>query len=143
MGPRTRLLVTSAMVLALVSPALRDTDSFPLSTYPMYAGNRAPVMSFIGSRGLTPLGDHVRLSIGEQAATDDPLIAESRFRRANATETLDPLCDEIAARVQTQRGSEEVVTVEIVEQIYDLSAPDDGASTAQITTVLVSCEVKS
>jgi len=134
MGPRTRLLITLVMVLALVSPALRNADSFPLSTYPMYAGDRSPVMSFVGARGLTPSGDVVRLSIGVQAATDDPLIAESRFRRAKATGALEPLCAEIAVRA---RGSASVVTVELVEQVFDLRA-DSADPTVE---VLASCEV--
>ncbi|NNC79885.1 MAG: hypothetical protein HKN94_06995 [Acidimicrobiales bacterium] len=122
------------MVLALVSPALRNADGFPLSTYPMYAGDRSPVMSFVGARGLTPSGDVVQLSIGVQAATDDPLIAESRFRRAKATDALELLCAEIAVRAQ---GSGSVATVELVEQVFDLR--EDSADPS--VEVLTSCEV--
>ena len=138
-----RCLVSLAIVVAVAVPVLGSPfrDSFPLSTYPMYAGNREPVMSFISARGLTPSGDQVRLSIGEQGATDDPLIAESRFRRAHATGTLEPLCGDISARVQTERGSDQVATVEIIEQVFDLGAHDDGTARPQTTTVLISCEV--
>ena len=46
MSRRTRSMVIVAVLVALVAPVLANRDSFPLSTYPMYARTRGAEVSF-------------------------------------------------------------------------------------------------
>src|SRR5262245_4956023 len=70
-------LVVLACVGAVVSPVVRNRDSFPLSTYPMYAGRGARIETLATAVGIDISGAEHRLSLATIAATDDPLIAES------------------------------------------------------------------
>jgi hypothetical protein len=94
---RLRVLATIAFVALLALPALADRDSFPLSTYPMYASARGRVAVLYTAIGLR--GDDVeRLGTQVIAATDDPLIAQASVRDAVLSGRADELCRAIAAR---------------------------------------------
>ena len=108
-----------AAVAVLVSPALRDHDSFPLSTYPVYASARSREATFVTAQGQRADGSARRLSIDVIARTDDPLIAASRVADAVASGRADELCAEIAGRV-----SSDVVAVVVVRERHDVV---DGA----------------
>ena len=75
---RRRLVALALGAAVLVSPALRDHDSFPLSTYPVYASARAREATFVTARGRRADGSVQRLTMHVIARTDDPLIAASR-----------------------------------------------------------------
>ena len=65
------------MVVLVVSPAMRNRDSFPLSTYPIYAHSRGRLVTFDTVEGVVAGGEIERLSLEAIAQTDDPLIAAS------------------------------------------------------------------
>ena len=118
-GSRRRLLAVVVGTVVLIAPALRDHDSFPLSTYPIYASARPREATFVTARGQRADGSAHRLSIDVIARTDDPLIAASRVEGAVAAGRADELCAEIASRVPTG-----VVAVVIVRERHDVV---DGA----------------
>ena len=72
-----RRVVAGAVLLAVAWPVVRGHDSFPLSTYPMYAETRGEAVSISTAVGLDGTGGRRRLSLQAIAETDDPLIAES------------------------------------------------------------------
>jgi hypothetical protein len=93
-----RVWVTAVIVAVLVSPTLRDRDSFPLSTYPMYANVRSEAEDFIVVTALDQAGNQRALSMQIVAQTDDPLIARGVLDNAVRADALADLCQQIAAR---------------------------------------------
>jgi hypothetical protein len=118
-GSRWRLVALVLGTAVLASPALRDHDSFPLSTYPVYASARAREATFVTAHGRRVDGSIQRLSMSVIARTDDPLIAASRLAAAVAAGRVDQLCAEIAARAPI-----DLVAVEVTRERHDVV---DGA----------------
>ena len=110
-----RRLVTAVVLVALVSPVLRDRDSFPLSTYPMYATTRPEVVAFPTVVGIEADGRRVRLSLRTIARTDDALIGQARVGRAIDEGQADELCAEVAGR-----ASDALVRIEVVTEHHDV-----------------------
>jgi hypothetical protein len=134
-----RRLVVIAVLAAVASSTLRDRDSFPLSTYPMYATARGEIVDLATAVGFDATGIELRLSMATIAETDDPLIAESRVDRAIAAGRAGELCAEIAARAHG-RG---VVTVEVVEERHDVVARTEGRASLLERTVHARCAAPS
>lgn len=130
-------MLLAVFVVVLVSPALRGRDSFPLSTYPMYAtdrGRTANLATVIGRRGD---GSRVRLSLRVVAATDDPLIAQSAVADAIRSGRAAAWCRGSSERV-TDR---EVVRVEVVREGVDVVAMARGRQAFGAIEVAASCGV--
>jgi len=119
-----RRVVMVAVLAVVVSPALRDHDSFPLSTYPMYAGTRGRVVSIATAVGVDAAGVAHYLSLSAIADTDDPLIAESTVRRAINTGGAGALCTQIAARLDGRNpgSGASIERVEVVDERHDVVA---------------------
>ena len=118
-GSRRRLVAVVVGTVVLISPALRDHDSFPLSTYPIYASVRPREATFVTAHGEGADGSAHRLSIDVIARTDDPLIAASRLADDVSAGRAEELCAEIAARAPS-----ELVAVVVVREWHDVV---DGA----------------
>lgn len=101
-----RRLATALVVLALLFPLLRNEDGLPLSTYPMYAGSRSETLTIVTARGVAVGGEAVTLSMPQIAETRDPLIAQSFLNDAVASDKLEIVCLEIAARVENAAAIE-------------------------------------
>ncbi len=97
-----RRFATLVLLGALFSPVIRDRDSLPLSTYPMYASTRSNVVSFVTVKGFRSNGEPEELSMFTIARTRDPLIAESFLADAVRRGDSDQLCTDVAARVDDQ-----------------------------------------
>ncbi len=93
-----RRAVEVLVVGAVVSPAVRDHDSFPLSTYPMYAFVRDRDAELGTARAYDRDGDEIGLSMEQIAGTDDPLIARDRVEDAIAAGEAGALCAVILRR---------------------------------------------
>ena len=134
-GWRPRAAV-AAVLVALVLPFVRDHDSFPLSIYPMYAGARSDVETLPAVFGTNEQGEVERLSTRTIARSDDPLITTSLLRQAIRSGRADALCDEIAGRAPSG-----TVSVEIVEEQFDLVASAAGDDEVLDRTVHARCPV--
>ncbi len=122
MANRIRRFVTLTVLVAMVVPVLRDRDSFPLSTYPMYAFERPAVVAFPTAVGVDSEGVHHRLDLDLIGESDDPLIVASLVRQAVRAggDAATTLCTEIAARaVQQGLG---FTTIEVVTESHDVVA---------------------
>ena len=120
-GPSRRLrrLLLALFVLLLVSPALRNVDSFPLSTQPMYASNRPSTARLATVIGRDNSGAPRRLSLRVVAATDDPLIAQSSVGRSIRAGRATEVCRAVADRLTPKSV---VVSVEVVWETVDVVA---------------------
>ena len=117
--------MTVVVLLVVVSPALRDRDSFPLSTYPMYAGARPDSDVFSTVVGVDADGTRIPLSLRVIAGTDDALVAQAEVeRRIGAAESA-ALCHDVAERLAEQ-ASDRVERVEVVTERHDLVALVSG-----------------
>jgi hypothetical protein len=124
--------------VVVISPALRDHDSFPLSTYPIYAVARPREAEFVTAHGVRADGSAQRLSMDVIARTDDPLIAASRVDDAVAAGRADELCAEIAARVPS-----DLVAVMVVREWHDVVAGARGEDSLLQSEQLALCTVPS
>lgn len=127
LGPWGRRLATVAVVAAVLSPALRTRDSYPLSTYPVYATARQSTASLNTAVGLDDDGRWHRLSLAVIAATDDPLIAEDRVADAVRDGRTRQLCTAIADRAAERGWGERsggrdpvIAEIEVVTERVDL-----------------------
>ncbi len=127
-----------AVVLGvIVLPAVRGHDSFPLSTYPMYASGRDAVEALPAVDAIDERGGTRRLPTATIARTDDPLIASSLLRTAIRTGRADALCAEIATRAPAG-----TVAVEVVDERVDLVGAAAGDGSVRERTVRARCEVR-
>jgi hypothetical protein len=136
MSSRLRLVAIVAGMTVLISPALRDHDSFPLSTYPIYASARPREATFVTAHGVRADGSAQRLSMDVIARTDDPLIAASRVDDAVAAGHADGLCAEIAARAPT-----DLVAVLVVRERHDVVTGARGEDSLLQREQLARCTV--
>ncbi len=138
LSARRRLLL-AAFVLVLISPALRDVDSFPLSTQPMYANDRASTARLATVIGRDSSGAPRRLSMRIAAATDDPLIAQSTvarsIRRGQATE----LCRAVADRIPLRSP---LVWIEVGWETVDVVAMVRGVERFGAMEVAAQCDAR-
>ena len=136
-GSWVRRLLTVALLVALVSPAIRNQDSLPLSTYPMFAGTRSNLSTFVTASGVDGPGDRVSLSALTISQSRDRLIAQSFLNDAVQRGDAVPLCAEIAGRVDTS-----IVAVEIARERHDTIARLRGEASLRERDVLATCEVR-
>lgn len=133
-----RLAALAAGLMVLIWPILRDRDSFPLSTYPVYSSVRPDVATFATAHGERADGSMRRLSMDVIARTDDPLIAASRLSDAVGAGRADEACGAIAARVPA-----DVVAVVVVRERHDVVAAARGDDSMLESEVLARCAVPS
>ncbi len=101
-----RLLPVFAALLVL-SPLLREptSDTYPLSTYPMFATDRGNVHTLATAVERTDDG-FARLSPKLIAGTDEAVLASVTVTRAVRHGEADILCEEILERVGSDRRIE-------------------------------------
>lgn len=138
-------IATVLVVAALVTPVALDRDSYPLSTYPMYAEARPARVDLPTAVGVDASGGTHRLSLGLIGASDDPLIVAGALREAIARGDADNRCDEIAERVldagaASERG-QPLVQVEVVVERRDVVAHVRGEDALFDRTVEARCPV--
>ena len=143
LGPWTRRLVTLAVLLAVISPAFRSRDSYPLSTYPVYATARARTGVLHTAVGVLEGGGRDRLSLAVIADTDDPLIAEDRVADAVRDGRADVLCDTIAGRARQAAAEGRLpqhVAIEVVSEELDFVLTTAEKAPPLSRTVHARCE---
>ena len=139
-------LATAAVVVALIAPVLFDHDSFPLSTYPMYAQARADRVTLPTAVGVDADGGIGRLSLGLIGGSDDPLVVAGELRESIARDAADERCDEIARRVAaagaTGPAGVRLVAVEVVVEHHDVVDQAVGDPPPIRRDVQARCEVR-
>lgn len=123
------------VLVAVVSPAFRDRDSFPLSTYPMYASARSDVVAYPTVLGFDARGARAPLPLQAIARTDDALVGQARIRQAIDGGGASALCAEVAGR-----APETVVRLEVVTERHDTVALTTGEDSLLDRTLHATCE---
>lgn len=105
MSRTLRLFLVAVAALVVLSPLTRDprSDTYPLSTYPMFATNRGEEHRIPTVVELLPDGGTVRLSPETIAGTDELVLAAVTVARAVADGQADTLCAEVAERLGNGR----------------------------------------
>jgi hypothetical protein len=113
--------VSLALIAATLWPLVRDPreDSFPLSTYPMFAWKRETKQTFRYALGETAAGERRTLR-PILVGTNEVLQAIRVFDRAIRDRSeLVRLCDAIADRVARDDDFRDVVAIRIVTGTHD------------------------
>jgi hypothetical protein len=131
-----RRLAAVAVLAAVLSPAITEHDSFPLSTYPMYAFRRGRLDTFQVVLGVDATGADRPLPLRVVANTDDPLIGESLVAQAIRAGSADRLCEQIAGRVDATTA-----TVLVAEEVHDVIARARHKPSLTKRTVHAECAV--
>ncbi|MDA3039229.1 MAG: hypothetical protein O3C27_06805, partial [Actinomycetota bacterium] len=108
LGARIRRLLTIGLLATLVSPAVRNADSLPLSTYPMYSSTRSNVSTFATASGVDERGHRSSLSALIISGSRDRLIAQSFLNDAVGRGDAAQVCSEIASRADRALAAIEI-----------------------------------
>jgi hypothetical protein len=127
-------------VVLLLLPVLIDRDSFPLSTYPMYARARTAEVTIPTAIGIDRDGDEHRLTLQVIGASDDPLIVAGELRTAIAQDRAADRCRAIATRASDSLVAElDLVRVEVVMERHDVVGQVAGEQSLLARTVHAAC----
>ena len=142
MGRRARILITAAVVGALVAPVALNEDDFPLSTYPMYSRSRGDAVTFATAQAVDDSGASTTLTLEVIGASDDPLIVAGELRDAIRDGRAQQRCAEIAERAAAWRDlPPETSAIEVVTERHDVVAQVEDRPSILARTVHASCEV--
>ena len=137
-------VVSLALLGATLAPLLRDPheDSFPLSTYPMFATKRPTQQTFRYALGVTNHGERRTLDphlIGSGAILQALKVMEMALSRGKTEATA--LCQQIAARVAADSDFDDVVAIRLVTGTHD-AVEYLARGRIGIESDIVRCEVK-
>ena len=135
--------VSCALLVAVIAPAFDDpgADSYPLSTYPMFARPKAKtVIPF--AEGVDDEGHATRLG-PELVANGEVMQAAHTLQRAMRAgeERLVQLCTRIAHAVASESSLASVVRIRIAEGQFDSVGYFLGASEPETRTIHLECNV--
>ncbi len=134
-------IVFSVLLVVLVAAPMfgpAGDDSYPLSSYPMFASDRGEVSRFYSAVGLHTRGDRDTLSPRLVGGTSEIVHAAETIRVASQRGTVDGLCDEIAGRLD----ADDYEYVEVVRDRIDAVGWFDGRREPIDTELLARCPVK-
>lgn len=117
---RVAAALSVALIAATAYPVVREPyeDSFPLSTYPMFARPRKTQLTLDYALGVTAAGERRTLTPW-LVGSAEVLQAQAVINRARSTKTLPALCATIAARVAADADYADVVAIRIVSGKHD------------------------
>ncbi len=120
--PMSRTLRRLAPFIAaavILSPLLREPrdDTYPLSTYPMFATDRGAIMSIDTAVTIDPTGGTDHLSPKQISGTDEIVSAAVVVSRAVRNGDAELLCIDIADRLDNPD-----LTVQIRTEVVDTAA---------------------
>lgn len=130
--------VSALVAGALLWPAVRDRDDFPLSTYPMFSDNLGRVADIDTAVGFDHDGARVRLSPELIGGGIEVIHAGETVTRSIRRGDTDALCAEIARRVRARGDLERI---EVVTERHDAVAWFRGDEEPLDVTVHSSCGV--
>ena len=126
-----------AVVVVGAVPFVLDRDSFPLSTFPMFAADIDRTQSIDTAVAMAPDGTTIRLTPAEIGGTTVVNQAASVVTTAIVGGRARELCADIAGRV----GGGDRVAVEVVTERYDAVRWFDGDRTPVSRMVHARCPV--
>ena len=132
-----RSLSVVGVIAVLIAPVVTNRDSFPLSTYPMYARTRAAEVSFVTAQGVDGDGAIMPLSLDVIGSSDDPLVVAGELRAAVRRDEADERCQAIARRVRSER----IEHVEVVTERHDTIVRLEGGDSLVRRIVHSRCPV--
>jgi hypothetical protein len=140
MGQRWRAWAAVALAVVVVGavPFVLDHDSFPLSTFPMFAADIDRTQSVDTAVALAADGTVIRLTPAEIGGTTVVNQAASVVTTAIVGGQAEELCTAIAGRVAGEPGA---ATVEVVTERYDAVQWFDGDRTPIDRVVHARCPV--
>ncbi len=134
----------SAIVLAVVAaPGLQELsyDSFPASSYPMFARGRAQVATIHHVVGITDDGRHRPIP--------PPLIANDEVLQAAATIATEiragraaTFCRQVALRVADEPRWQEFTWLEVTSDRYDVLTYFTGETKPQSRDIHARCRIR-
>lgn len=129
-----------AGVVALPLAGVVRSDGFPVSTYPMFAGARASVVSLPSAVAIAPDG-HRRTLPPSAVASGQVIQAFETLRQAirGGADTTHALCGRIAGRLDPELAA----AVEIVTERFDAVAYFSGEQEPLASQVHARCDVGS
>jgi hypothetical protein len=130
-------LAVVGVLAALAAPVVLDRDSFPLSTYPMYARTRGTEVSFVTAQGRRGKAV-VPLSLEAIGRSDDPLVVAGELRAAIRRDEAGERCRQIADRVD----DDSIDHVEVVTERQDTVVRLEGGDSLLRRTVHARCAVE-
>jgi hypothetical protein len=114
--------------LVVLLPVLRSpgADSYPLSTYPMFATNRGSQAAIATAIGVDGAGEESRLGARAIGGTDEVILAAVTVSAAVRRGEVADLCREIAERLTETTIVVVVIrteVIDVVEHVTEGSAP--------------------
>lgn len=143
-GPFYAYAISIAVIAAVLYPLSFDrrTDSFPLSSYPMFA--RAQPEPTVVAVYMIAVGDGFRRSVPpELVGTSEVLQAQATIRGAlrRGTRAMRALCERVAARVAAAEPFAAASEVRLIKGRFDAIAYLTG-DTAGRERVRMTCRVR-
>jgi hypothetical protein len=116
-------LVSGVLLALVLSPLLgpADADSFPWSSYPMFAHGRADAISQVNHLVAFDAEGARRPVPPQLVANDEVLQADATLRRAirGGRKTRVALCRKVAARVADEPDWADIVRLELLTEKFD------------------------
>ena len=120
------LLAAAVVLIPLIrSP---ESDSYPLSTYPMFATDRGRVAAIATAVAIDSDGVVSRLGSAAIGGTDEVILAAATVSAAVRRGEVDELCIEIARRLDRTEFSTVIVRTEVVDVVDHVA--DDASPVA-------------
>lgn len=144
MAPALRSLFGVALALAVAAPLLRDArdDSYPFSTYPMFArALHKPKLTY--AEGVDGAGTATRLP-PVMIGSDEPMQALRTLKLTadGGKRALKRLCGAVAARVAAEPEYAKLRRVRVVRAEFDPVSYFESTPTPEHSETLVQCGVK-
>jgi hypothetical protein len=121
-----RRVAAALAAVVVMSPLLRapSNDSYPLSTYPMFATDRGAVHGLATAVEIDDDGNVHRLSPELIAGTDEPVLASVTVTTSVRSGSAAELCEEIVARLGVGHVVEvRTETVDVIALVAHDAAP--------------------
>ena len=127
-------LIPAVAAVVVLAPLIREptSDTYPLSTYPMFATDRGHIHSIASAVERTSDG-FARLSPKLIAGTDEAVLASVTVKQAIRLGEAEILCEEILERLGSGRQ------VEVRTETLDVVALSVEGSTDSTVTVHATC----
>ncbi len=131
-------MVSVVAVAAVLSPALFDHDSYPLSTYPMFSFDEGRIAAIDTAVGYDANGTRHLLSPTIIAGGIEVIHAAATLSASIDNGDTDALCAEIAMRARSRSS---LVRIEVITEVHDVVVYFDHRDAPRDIVVHSTCDV--